>query len=374
MAKIGRNQPCPCGSGKKYKKCCLGRSQVSSSSTSPTMPRLHPPNHDSLGLANGAIAAIPPYVRLKMAEQSDYVADLLRRNPAEADRLWLPGRAAALATDDLLRRLRGFGIETSPEAFCALAAKQTSAWALSDTWRAQARLRLSKQDDHFVGLAACELWKRYCPHRPSVEMIDDWMQEGYDFSNDHHYVKTCERWAQVWAVLRPQLQPHMRTIDSTDSVFNGTQSLMNWLQDYALELQNAALVDTRHAEAGMRLCHDVLAQFPDDDEIFVTAFRGDLGEFYFLAGRPEEGERILSELIADHPDSSIGYARLSDLLGHGVRPNDPPIDLQRAIDLLETALAKPVADAEDFDLAARLSDLRSQHNGTVESTSVAENP
>lgn len=25
MAKIGRNQPCPCGSGKKYKKCCLDR-------------------------------------------------------------------------------------------------------------------------------------------------------------------------------------------------------------------------------------------------------------------------------------------------------------------------------------------------------------
>ena len=21
-AKIGRNEPCPCGSGKKYKKCC----------------------------------------------------------------------------------------------------------------------------------------------------------------------------------------------------------------------------------------------------------------------------------------------------------------------------------------------------------------
>jgi predicted Zn-dependent protease len=23
MAKIGRNDPCPCGSGKKYKRCCL---------------------------------------------------------------------------------------------------------------------------------------------------------------------------------------------------------------------------------------------------------------------------------------------------------------------------------------------------------------
>jgi len=27
MGKIGRNDSCPCGSGKKYKKCCLNRSQ-----------------------------------------------------------------------------------------------------------------------------------------------------------------------------------------------------------------------------------------------------------------------------------------------------------------------------------------------------------
>ena len=25
--KIGRNDPCPCGSGKKYKKCCLHRKE-----------------------------------------------------------------------------------------------------------------------------------------------------------------------------------------------------------------------------------------------------------------------------------------------------------------------------------------------------------
>lgn len=24
MHKVGRNDPCPCGSGKKYKKCCEG--------------------------------------------------------------------------------------------------------------------------------------------------------------------------------------------------------------------------------------------------------------------------------------------------------------------------------------------------------------
>jgi len=25
--KIGRNERCPCGSGKKFKKCCLGKDQ-----------------------------------------------------------------------------------------------------------------------------------------------------------------------------------------------------------------------------------------------------------------------------------------------------------------------------------------------------------
>jgi len=26
--KTGRNDPCPCGSGKKYKKCCLARDEA----------------------------------------------------------------------------------------------------------------------------------------------------------------------------------------------------------------------------------------------------------------------------------------------------------------------------------------------------------
>jgi SEC-C motif len=28
MAKPGRNDPCPCGSGKKYKKCCLANAEA----------------------------------------------------------------------------------------------------------------------------------------------------------------------------------------------------------------------------------------------------------------------------------------------------------------------------------------------------------
>ena len=31
MSKIGRNDPCPCGSGKKYKKCCLNKEKTTTS-------------------------------------------------------------------------------------------------------------------------------------------------------------------------------------------------------------------------------------------------------------------------------------------------------------------------------------------------------
>ena len=40
--KVGRNEPCPCGSGKKYKKCCLNKPEesVDLQATSPKQPEL----------------------------------------------------------------------------------------------------------------------------------------------------------------------------------------------------------------------------------------------------------------------------------------------------------------------------------------------
>ena len=60
MVKIGRNAPCPCGSGKKYKKCCLlpkaGKEQEYASSTK----------------------FIPVYTQLDQLSNS--VVDLIRQN------------------------------------------------------------------------------------------------------------------------------------------------------------------------------------------------------------------------------------------------------------------------------------------------------
>ncbi len=69
---------------------------------------------------------------------------------------------------------------------------------------------------------------------------------------------------------------------------------------------------------------------------------------------------MLLELIRDHPDRASGYVRLADLLGYGPTPNSGPIDRERARELLEQALARPVTDAAHYDLEKRIVELRDQ--------------
>jgi hypothetical protein len=256
-------------------------------------------------------------------------------------------------------RLRKLGVDATRGAYLAQAEGRTSAWALSEPWREASRRKpLSRYDDDFLGLAACELWRRYCPERPSIEMLDDEMQAGYQRSMDGESAQACAHWARVWETIRERRRPEMRTLDDAAAVFSGTQALYNWIQDYLIELQSIAVDQRCYAETGVRLCEEVLAQFPDQSELFLINLRGDMGELLCLAGEPERGERVFLELIRDYPDTAAGYARLADLLGYGPTPGSEPIDRQRAQRVLEEALARPVTDAADYDLALRLSNLR----------------
>jgi hypothetical protein len=46
MAKIGRNELCPCGSGKKYKQCCLARNEAPASAPTVAAQAVdHLPHH-----------------------------------------------------------------------------------------------------------------------------------------------------------------------------------------------------------------------------------------------------------------------------------------------------------------------------------------
>lgn len=68
MVKIGRNQPCPCGSGKKYKRCCLGKDRASRVDTGNL-----PQNTPSLGSPGSGFV----FVEDEIDQLSNSVVDLL---------------------------------------------------------------------------------------------------------------------------------------------------------------------------------------------------------------------------------------------------------------------------------------------------------
>ena len=311
------------------------------------------------------------YVLAKTLQDSAIFERMKRDEPARAARFWTPNRISSLDTEAIVARLGSLGIDVERDRFIerAAACLSAEAWSLSKRWRVRAeRLgTLGDRDEDFLGLAACELWRRWCPERPSQEMLDDWIQDGYSLSMDGQHDEACDRWWPAWEALRDRLEPTMRSCDQAEPLLRGTQAIYNWVQDFAMELNNAALDEPRFAPLGEQLCRDVLEQFTDDADLFELNFRADLGEFLFLDDRAEEGEAVFAALIADHPDQPTGYARLSSILGHGVRGlrSGGPTDLPRAIALLEEAIARPVEDAEAWDLQMRLDDLRGEPRDRV---------
>ena len=92
MAKIGRNDLCPCGSGKKYKKCCMARDEAAARTARPVQQAAAPARraslasyvqeHDELDELTAASNAVVDMVQagnLDAAEQG--ARDLLARFP-----------------------------------------------------------------------------------------------------------------------------------------------------------------------------------------------------------------------------------------------------------------------------------------------------
>jgi tetratricopeptide (TPR) repeat protein len=93
MAKTGRNDPCPCGSGKKYKQCCLARDEAAAAATRAAQAAAVPArraeplrslqiiDHDTDELT-GASNAVVDLVRAGKLDEAEKAAhDLLARFP-----------------------------------------------------------------------------------------------------------------------------------------------------------------------------------------------------------------------------------------------------------------------------------------------------
>src|ERR1700733_6046571 len=79
MAKIGRNDPCPCGSGKKYKKCCLASDEAAARAARPAQPAAVPARRPSLA------SYVQEHDQLdELTEASNAVVDMVQAGNLDA--------------------------------------------------------------------------------------------------------------------------------------------------------------------------------------------------------------------------------------------------------------------------------------------------
>ena len=83
MEKVGRNAPCPCGSGKKYKKCCLPLHQQSSAQEVSAGPVTLEPGLTDLDRLSNSVVDLIEEGRLEEAEEVCH--QLLSRYPDQID-------------------------------------------------------------------------------------------------------------------------------------------------------------------------------------------------------------------------------------------------------------------------------------------------
>ena len=186
-----------------------------------------------------------------------------------------------LEDEALMAWLEGHGLKIDEGSFKALVERFASAEELADWLVEDRQLQLRGFDSVFFWMALAALWERWAAERPSYEMVDLWMQSGYQHSQARDAVAASTLWLKAWrAVLKIMDDHNVRSIKDFDLRFRGTQSLYDWVQDLELELSNAGLDDARLYEEGLRFCEASLMRFEDEDALIKGNMRRALAGFY----------------------------------------------------------------------------------------------
>jgi hypothetical protein len=317
LVKIGRNTPCPCGSGKKYKKCCMNKHNAQ-----PTQP------------------------------------------PGNRRIHWSLEEIESLSTDEIVSKLRSFGVPFETAQFLEDVKKFYSGGELAGHWLKEPPVTVTGFDEDFLWMASIILWNRLAPEVTSSERLNDMMQQGYQLlkkggkrGTRKNVMEACNIWLEVWERLKPRFRADMKSIQDAECVSNGLQSLFNWCQNLEMELHNAGLEDPSFFERRIQYCREFCDFFPDSDELLMHNMRRAEAEAHFALGREAEGDRLFQVLIERFPDNAWGYIGWGDMYLWQIKDRGLR-DTERAERIYKMGLNSDVKDKKD--ILDRLRDLEKE--------------
>ena len=262
---IGRNDPCPCGSGRKFKKCCL---------------------NDPM--------------------------NLFPHHASERRHHWSQEEISQIPTGKILEKLAMCGIPISIDQVRKDVEECYGANDIYERWKERFHFAIKGFDADFPWMAADVLWRRLDPKKVSTEQLDDRMQDGYDLLERRDTRGACLLWLTVWEDLKPRFTKDMLTLEAAKAVFHGWQRLFNWCQDLEMELGNAAINDKAFHERRIHYCREFCEFFPDEKSI-VPNMKMSMAESLCESGKREEAEREFEALAGQYPEDPWVYIRWGDM-------------------------------------------------------------
>jgi hypothetical protein len=155
MAVLGRNDVCPCGSGKKYKKCCIDKEKLN----------------------------------FEDSKTSIYLEDIKK-----------------LDTNTIISRLKYYGIDFDIDEFTENMDDYYSAANLSDDWYQKYHITAEGREEDFIWMSAWVLWNRLTDSKNCDEELDEKIEAGYNMLRKNKSEEACSIWLDVWDDFRTRIE------------------------------------------------------------------------------------------------------------------------------------------------------------------------
>jgi tetratricopeptide (TPR) repeat protein len=282
----------------------------------------------------------------------------------------LRSNGKGLSDDELLEKLRSFGVELDRPKLALLFDKYLSAEEIAgpliETYVAASKAKGFESD--WIWICICALWERWFPDKPSFEMLDDKMQSGYEATRLNEGESACWLWLDAWDDFLQLIdKAGVESVEEFDDLFRGTQAIFNWVQDLEDELWGAGLRNAQLLVERVAVCEEGLRRFGTDDELTIQNRRCSLAESYFELGETHKADALFREWLDADPRWGWGWIGWSDCYRF-TRTGDR--DLNRAEALLREGLAIPAVEDIRF-LAERLMAVL-EEDGRVEEAAAAK--
>ena len=304
MRKIGRNEPCPCGSGKKYKKCCIDKPS--------------------------------PLPNPMLGQWFNH---------------WTYEEVNEMTTEEIIQRLGSMGISFDQDVFVQNTEECYWAQEISESWFDTFEVTAEGRDEDFPWFAAWVLWERLAPtHNVPLEQMSELFQEGIDYLSMDDPMKACDIWLRLWEIIKDKCKQEPCNLVLLDERYHGAFFVSNFCQDLEEELNIAGFRDNTYFQKRIDYCREFLTLFADEDESLVHNMRRSIAESYAKLADYEQSDSEFEKLVQDYSDNPWGYIGWGDMYLRDKKDRD------KAKELYIKALA--VADKDDIMVVQeRLEDI-----------------